>query len=51
MLTNVEPLNDAYTTYLPKIPKGPLVTFIALRVISEILWSSCFQKYGPEDTR
>ena len=23
----------------------------ALRVISDILWSSCFESYGPKDTR
>ena len=23
---------------------------LALRVISDILWSSCFESYGPKDT-
>ena len=23
----------------------------ALRVISDVLWSSCFENYGPKDTR
>ena len=48
-----------------KIPKGPLtiVDFVtlhcavilrysfALRVISDFLWSSCYESYGPKDTR
>ena len=27
-----------------------VLTF-ALRVISDILWSSCYESYGPKDTR
>ena len=48
-----------------KIPKGPLIIgrfcdincavilrySSALRVISDILWSSCYESYGPKDTR
>ena len=48
-----------------EIPKGPLTVgrfcdincavilryYFALRVISDILWSSCYESYGPKDTR
>ena len=52
-------------TLRQKLPKGPLNIgrfcdiyravilryYFALRVISDILWSSCFESYGPKDTR
>ena len=54
-------------TQRPKIPKGPLRNRLgsfcdiycavihrysfALRVISDILRNSCFESYGPKDTR
>ena len=52
-------------TLRQKIPKRPLTIgrfcdiycavilrySFALRVISDILWSSCFESYGPKDTR
>ena len=38
-----------------KIPKGQLTIGrfcdIIVRVISDILWSSCYESYGSKDTR